>query len=223
MALWFWAILWMKLDQVSFSKRFFINSQSKFYFTLRAAAYCLRQASSDWRLLAVDGVSAVLLSETTGQWQIIWIAHVAIYCTLLAPLDVFSDSKTANTIPNQPRAPLLYTLYGHDEFVCKNRMINACHFKNAKEVPPILYKIKLFYWYLIFFYISDIKVYLWLCDRSYVIFSVFFFSAALIVDVSISLVKTDIHWASKETYHFFSATLNKIYPIKINHKLFGHR
>ena len=26
-----------------------------------------------------------------------------------------------------------------------------------------------------------------------------------------------LHWASKETYHFFSAMLTKIYPIKINH------
>ena len=28
-----------------------------------------------------------------------------------------------------------------------------------------------------------------------------------------------IHWASKENYHFFRATLTKIYRIKINHKL----
>ena len=27
----------------------------------------------------------------------------------------------------------------------------------------------------------------------------------------------NIHWASKETYHFFRATLTKIHYIKINH------
>ena len=37
----------------------FINSQSEIYFTVWAFAYCLLQASSDWRWLAVDGVSAI--------------------------------------------------------------------------------------------------------------------------------------------------------------------
>ena len=32
------------------------------------------------------------------------------------------------------------------------------------------------------------------------------------------LILSLIHWASKETYHFFRVTLTKIYPIKINHK-----
>ena len=27
----------------------------------------------------------------------------------------------------------------------------------------------------------------------------------------------DVHWASKETYHFFRVTLTKIHSIKINH------
>ena len=47
----------------------FINSQSKICFTLWAFAYCLLQASSDWRWLGVDGVSAVLRSEIMGMYM----------------------------------------------------------------------------------------------------------------------------------------------------------
>ena len=32
-----------------------------------------------------------------------------------------------------------------------------------------------------------------------------------------SVNRIDIHWASKETYHFFKATLSKIHCIKMNH------
>ena len=49
----------------------FINSQSKICFTLWAFAYCLLQASSDWRWLAVDGVSAVLKCD--GKWELYWV------------------------------------------------------------------------------------------------------------------------------------------------------
>ena len=31
------------------------------------------------------------------------------------------------------------------------------------------------------------------------------------------MLEMEIHWASKETYHFFRATLTKIHSIKINH------
>ena len=49
----------------------FTDSQSEIYFfTLWAFAYCSLQASSDWRWLAVDGVSAVLLSERMEIWGV---------------------------------------------------------------------------------------------------------------------------------------------------------
>ena len=60
------AIIW----QATFwyFKRFSLIHNQKYIFTLWAFAFCLLQASSDWRWLAVDGVSAVWRSERMGMY-----------------------------------------------------------------------------------------------------------------------------------------------------------
>ena len=72
-----------------------------------------------------------------------------------------------------------------------------------------------------------IKNYFWSYDQKYQKFSSYFLyiSAASIANISIwqkwtyRFLRTNssyIHWASKETYHFFRATLTKIHVININ-------
>ena len=68
----------------------------------------------------------------------------------------------------------------------------------------------LYYMELILVYVADIR-------HTSHYFTRKTHSVALTRQIYVKVRLEQIHWASKETYHFFRATLTKIHCIKINH------